>query len=124
MLILISHKKISHRRRPCSALTSSLDQSNKHIILRNICIKMIPVRDKKIIIREKSIRFSLYFQRYISSFSRLCLNATLLSIEFKSAYMTKRVILALKLESGLSILLIRFSVLGGLSSNLKFSKPE
>ena len=78
---------------------------------------MIPVCDKKITIRENSIRFSLYFQRYISSFSRLCLNATLVAMEFKTAYVTKRVILALKIGSDLSILLIRFSVLGGLSPN-------
>ena len=78
---------------------------------------MVPVRDKKTIIREKLIRFSLHFQRYISSFRRLCLNATLVAMEFKSAYVTKRVILALKLGSGLPILLITFSVLGGLSPN-------
>ena len=78
---------------------------------------MIPVRDKKIIIREKLIRFSVYFQKYISSFSRIFLNAKLVAMEFKSRYVTKRVILALKLGSGLSIILIRFSVLGRLSPN-------
>ena len=119
MLILISHKTylteedlVVHGR--LLWINPLLD---KNIILRNICIKMVHARDKQIIIREKLIRFSLHFQRYISCFRRLCINATLVAMEFKSAYVTKRVILALKLGNGLSILSIRFSVLGGLSPN-------
>ena len=85
---------------------------------------MVPVRDKKIIIREKLILFLLIFlkihfqfqqalpKRYIS-----CHGVYVTYFQILSVYATKRMILALKLRGGLSILLITCSVLGGLSLN-------